>query len=224
MIRIFHIAAKDLRSEFRTKQMLNAMVLFSLLVIVVFSITFAPILGSSKDVAMVAPGVLWIAFIFAGSIGLSRSFTSELENGCFEGLKLCPISRSSIYSGKMLANLILMLIVEAISIPLFAILFNYSIVGFVWLCLVFVLGTFGFVCVGTLLSALTVNTRTREILLPVLLLPLLLPALIPAAMATGTILAGGSLSAISQELRLLLVYDLVFFLIAQLVFEYVIQD
>ncbi|ABE51922.1 heme exporter protein CcmB [Methanococcoides burtonii] len=224
MIRILYIAAKDLKEEFRTKQMLNSMVLFSLLVIVVFSITFAPILGSSQDVAMVAPGVLWIAFIFAGSIGLSRSFVAELENGCLEGLKLCPISRSAIYTGKMVANLLLMLLVEIITVPLFAIMFNYSITGYFWLAIIIFLGTVGFVCVGTLLSALTVNTRTREILLPVLLLPLLLPALIPAVMATGSILIGASYGDITQELRLLLVYDIVFFLVAQLVFEYVIQD
>jgi heme exporter protein B len=90
MTRIFDIAAKDLKEEFRTKQMLNSMVIFSLLVIVIFSISFGSILGSSENVEMIAPGVLWIAFIFAGSIGLSRSFVAELENGCLEALKLCP--------------------------------------------------------------------------------------------------------------------------------------
>lgn len=224
MIRILDIAAKDLKEEFRTKQMLNSMVIFSLLVIVIFSISFGSILGSSEKVAMVAPGVLWIAFIFAGSIGLSRSFVAELENSCLEGLKLCPVSRSVIYTGKAVANIVLMLIVELITIPLFVILFNYNIDGLLLLALVIALGTIGFVCVGTLLSALTVNTRTREILLPVLLLPLVLPVLIPAVMATGSALSGGSIWDISQELRLLVVYDVVFFLVAQLVFEYVIQD
>ncbi|SES70552.1 heme exporter protein B [Methanococcoides vulcani] len=224
MIRILDIAAKDLKEEFRTKQMLNSMVIFSLLVIVIFSISFGPILGSSENVEMVAPGVLWIAFIFAGSIGLSRSFVAELENGCLEGLKLCPVSRAAIYTGKAVANIVLMLIVEIITIPIFVILFNYNIGGLFLPGLVIALGTIGFVCVGTLLSALTVNTRTREILLPVLLLPLVLPVLIPAVMATGSALSGASMGDISQELRLLLVYDVVFFLVAQLVFEYVIQD
>ncbi|MBW6470276.1 MAG: heme exporter protein CcmB [Methanosarcinaceae archaeon] len=224
MIRSLHIAAKDLKAEFRTKQMLNSMVIFSLLVIVIFSISFGDLLGDSKIVSQLAPGVLWISFTFAGMLGLSRSFASELENGCLEGLKLCPVDTSAIYNGKIISNAVIMFLVEIITVPLFVVLFNFNITGLFELAIVILLGTIGFISVGTLLSALTVNTRTRELLLPVLLLPVIIPVIIPAVVATGKILTNGDISDISGELRLLLVYDVIFFVIAQLVFEYAIGD
>jgi len=224
MIRSLYIAAKDLKAEFRTKQMLNSMAIFSLLVIVIFSISFGDLLSDSKIITQLAPGVLWISFTFAGMLGLSRSFAAEIENGCLEGLKLCPVDRSAIYTGKMISNTVLMFVVEMITVPLFAIMFNYSIKGAFGLAIIIMLGTIGFISVGTLLSALTVNTRTRELLLPLLLLPVIIPVIIPAVIATGKVLAGAGIAEISGEMRLLLVYDIVFFVIAQLVFEYAIED
>ena len=224
MIRSLYIAAKDLKAEFRTKQMLNSMVIFSLLVIVIFSISFGNLLGDSEIVSQLAPGVLWISFTFAGMLGLSRSFASELENGCLEGLKLCPVDRSAIYNGKIISNAVIMFLVEIITVPLFIVLFNFNISGFFGLAIVILLGTIGFISVGTLLSALTVNTRTRELLLPILLLPVIIPVIIPSVLATGKILTNGDISDISGELRLLAVYDVIFFVIAQLVFEYTIGD
>ncbi|WP_321428614.1 heme exporter protein CcmB [uncultured Methanolobus sp.] len=224
MKKSLYIAAKDLRSEFRTKQMLNSMLIFSLIVIVIFSISFGDVLSQTELVGKLAPGVLWVAFTFAGTLGLSRSFAGEMENGCLEGLKLSPTDRSSIYIGKTISNVVLMFIVELLTIPIFVVLFNYNISGIPGLALVIFLGTFGFVSVGTLLSALSASTRAREIMLPVLLLPLIIPVIIPAVMATGTILADGGISSISSELRLLVVYDLVFFVVGQLVFEYTVMD
>ncbi|MDY0387282.1 MAG: heme exporter protein CcmB [Methanolobus sp.] len=219
-----HIAAKDLKSEFRTKQMLNSMLIFSLVVIVIFSISFAELLSQPEMLVKLAPGVLWIAFTFAGTLGLSRSFADEMENGCLEGLKLSPIDRSSIYIGKTISSAILMFIVELLTIPIFIVLFNYNITGILGLAIIIFLGTFGFVSVGTLLSALSTSTRAREIMLPVLLLPLIIPVIIPAVMATGKVLVDGDIGNIGSELRLLLVYDLIFFVAGYLVFEYTIMD
>jgi heme exporter protein B len=219
-----YIAAKDLRSEFRTKQMLNSMLIFSLIVIVIFSISFGDVLSQTELVGKLAPGVLWVSFTFAGTLGLSRSFAGEMENGCLEGLKLSPIDRSSIYIGKTISNAALMFIVELLTIPIFVVLFNYNISGVPGLALVIFLGTFGFVSVGTLLSALSASTRAREIMLPVLLLPLIIPVIIPAVMATGTILTDSGIGGIASELRLLVVYDLIFFVVGQLVFEYTVMD
>lgn len=224
MIKSLHIAAKDLKSEFRTKQMLNSMLIFSLVVIVIFSISFAELLSQPEILAKLAPGVLWIAFTFAGTLGLSRSFAAEMENGCLEGLKLSPIDRSSIYTGKTISSAILMFIVELLTIPIFIVLFNYNITGILGLAIIIFLGTFGFVSVGTLLSALSTSTKAREIMLPVLLLPLIIPVIIPAVMATGTILTDGGIGDITSELRLLIVYDLIFFVVGQLVFEYTVMD
>ncbi|WP_406657187.1 heme exporter protein CcmB [Methanolobus sp. ZRKC2] len=224
MLKSLHIAAKDLKAEFRTKQMLNSMVIFSVLVIVIFSISFGDLLGQKEIVDRLAPGVLWIAFVFAGTLGLSRSFTSETENGCLEGLKLCPVDRGAIYTGKTISSAVIMFAVEILTIPVFIILFNYSIPNIAGLALVIIPGTLGFVIVGTLLSALTVNTRAREIMLPILLLPLVIPVIIPAVLATGTILTDGGINSIVSELRLLIVYDLIFFVLGQLVFEYTVMD
>ncbi len=219
-----YLAWKDLLMEFRTKQMLNSMVIFSLLVIVIFNYSFSNILFN-VDVADIAPGILWIAFTFAGMLGLSRSFSSEMEEGCLDGLKLCPVDPSTIYLGKVVSNLVIMFLIEAIIVPLFIVLFNFSDVkGLAGLIVIILLGTIGFILVGTLFSALTVNMRTREILLPVILFPIIIPLIMSAVMATQKVLSTGDLFTAINEIKLLVVYDLVFFIAAQLVFEYVIED
>ena len=219
-----YLAWKDLLMEFRTKQMLNSMVIFSLLVIVIFNYSFSNILFNI-EVADIAPGILWIAFTFAGMLGLSRSFSSEMEEGCLDGLKLCPVDPSTIYLGKVVSNLVIMLLIEAIIVPLFIVLFNFSdVMGLGGLIVIILLGTIGFILVGTLFSALTVNMRTREILLPVILFPIIIPLILSAVMATQKVLSTGDLFSAIDEIRLLVVYDLVFFIAAQLVFEYVIED
>jgi len=219
-----YLAWKDLLMEFRTKQMLNSMVIFSLLVIVIFNYSFSNILFN-LEVADIAPGILWIAFTFAGMLGLSRSFASEMEEGCLDGLKLCPVDPSTIYLGKVVSNLVIMFMIEAIIVPLFIVLFNFSDVkGLAGLIVIILLGTIGFILVGTLFSALTVNMRTREILLPVILFPIIIPLIMSSVMATQKVLSTGDLFSAIDEIRLLVVYDLVFFIAAQLVFEYVIED
>jgi len=219
MRRCLNIAWKDVRAEFRTKQMLNSMLLFALLIVTIFSFAFGPY---PERVERLAPGVLWVAFTFAGMLGLSRSFASEKEQGCLDGLKLCPVDRSAIYIGKVVSNLILMFIMEGVTVPIFIVLFDYSIPNLWEVCTIILLGTLGFVFVGTLLSALTVNTRTREILLPVILFPVLVPVIVSAVSATTKVLSG-TLN-ILDELRILATYDAIFFIVALLIFEYTIED
>lgn len=229
-MKFLEIAKKDLKAEFRTKQMLNSMVIFALLVIVIFSFAFgneASIFVSNlnkKIVDLLAPGMLWIAFTFAGMLGLSRSFAGEKEEGCLEGLKLCPVDRSEIYNGKVLSNAVLMFLMEMATLPIFVVLFSYDIKNIPGLFVIIILGTLGFIFVGTLLSALTVNTRTREILLPVILFPVLIPVILSAVAATGKMLANGDFSDIAGEMQILVVYDIIFFVVAQMVFEYTIED
>jgi heme exporter protein B len=229
-MKFLEIAKKDLKQEFRTKQMLNSMVIFALLVIVIFSFAFGNESSifikdiNKKVIDLLAPGMLWIAFTFAGMLGLSRSFAGEKEEGCLEGLKLCPVDRAEIYNGKVISNAVLMFLMEITTIPIFVVLFNYDLKNIPGLTLVIILGTFGFIFVGTLLSALTVNTRTREILLPVILFPVLIPVILSAVTATGTLLSSGEISQIWGELQILAIYDIIFFIVAQLVFEYTIED
>lgn len=223
MIRSLYISAKDLRTELRTKQVLNSMLVFSIVVMVIFSLSLSDVLSDSSVIDRLAPGLLWIAFIFAGMLGITRTFASETENGCLEGLRLCPVDSAAIYTGKAISSMCLMLIVEIATVPVFMVLFNYNIPDIPVMAIVILLGTAGFSAVGTLLSALTVNTRTREILLPVLLLPLLVPVLIPAVLATGKILAGDGIFEIITELRLMAVYDIVFFTLARLLFDHTLE-
>lgn len=220
MKRCIAIAKKDLTAEFRTKQMLNSMLMFALLIILIFSFSFKDSLGDHDRITELAPGMLWITFIFAGMLGLSRSFALEQEENCIEGLLLCPVDRSTIYVGKLISNLVLMLIIEIPAIPIFMFLFSYTFVNLFWLALVILLGTIGFLTVGTLLSALTLNATTRELLLPVLLLPILFPMLFVLVPATSKVLT--VVSAI-PEIRVLCVYDIVFFMLSLIVFEYAIE-
>ncbi len=229
-MKFLEIAKKDLKQEFRTKQMLNSMMIFALLVIVIFSFAFGNESSifikdiNKKVIDLIAPGMLWIAFTFAGMLGLSRSFAGEKEEGCLEGLKLCPVDRAEIYNGKVISNAVLMFLMEITTVPIFVVLFNYDLKNIPGLVLVIILGTFGFIFVGTLLSALTVNTRTREILLPVILFPVLIPVILSAVTATGTMLSSVDITDIWGELQILAIYDIIFFVVAQLVFEYTIED
>jgi heme exporter protein B len=214
------IARKDLLTEWRGREIISATLVFSLLVIVIFNFTFQM---RRIDLPALAPGMLWVAFTFAGTLGLNRSFAVEKDRGSLEGLMLAPVDRSAIYLGKMLANLLLMLLSEAILLPLFAVLFNMPFARLVAVVPVVLLGTVGFVAVGTLLAAVAIHTRAREVMLPVLLFPTLIPVIIAAVQATGDVLRGEAFSALTPELTVLVAYDAILFVVAWLSFEYVIE-
>jgi heme exporter protein B len=214
------IARKDLLTEWRGREIISATLVFSLLVIVIFNFTFQM---RRIDLPSLAPGMLWVAFTFAGTLGLNRSFAVEKDRGSLEGLMLAPVDRSAIYLGKMLANLLLMLLSEAILLPLFGVLFNMPFARLAAVVPVVLLGTVGFVAVGTLLAAVAIHTRAREVMLPVLLFPTLIPVIIAAVQATGDVLRGDALSALTPELTVLVAYDAILFVVAWLSFEYVIE-
>lgn len=219
--RVAAIAAKDLRAELRTKQMSSAMLIFAFLVIVIFAFAFDP---TRQNLSYILPGVIWVAFFFAAMLGLNRSFVAEKVNDCLHGLMLAPVDRSAIYFGKVLANLAFTLVVEAVSLPVFFVLFNYTLEGS-WLLLgaVVVLATFGFIAVGTFLAALSANTRTSEILLPVILFPVAVPVVIGAVQATRGILAGAAGGEYLPWFGVLGVYGVVFLAVPFLLFDYVLE-
>ena len=179
-------AIKDLRIEFRTKHMMNAMVIFALMMVLAFRFSLNEI---EVDLNAVAPAILWITFIFMGMFGLSASFTREKDKETLSGLLLCPTTRSAIYLGKVISNSVVMFIIECAVIVLFALFFNYSYPGdFLSLILIIILGTIGYVIVGTLISAISINTKSREVLLPIMLIPLVIFTIImPSITATSTI-------------------------------------
>ena len=160
---------------------------------------------------------------FAGTLGLSRSLAREQQTGCIDGLLLMPMDRSAIFFGKAIGNLIFMIVVEIVLLPLFSALFDVPLLrpGVV---LVVALGTIGYAAVGTLLAAIAVNTRAREVMLPVLLLPLAVPALIAAVQATGGLVEGATLGEVGGWVRLLVVYDLIVVAVSMLTFGYVVEE
>ncbi len=214
------IAGKDLLTEWRGREVISATLVFSLLTFVIFNFAFEL---QRVDLPVVAPGILWVAFTFAGTLGLNRSFAVEKDRGSLSGLMLAPVDRSAIYLGKMTANVLLMLITEAILLPLFIVLFNMRISALISVIPVVILGTVGFVAVGTLLAAVAMHTRAREVMLPVLLFPTLMPVIIVAVQATGRLLSGDSLTVLGPELGVLLAYDAILFVVAWLSFEFVVE-
>jgi len=214
------IAWKDLAAELRSRELLSAMLVFSLLVILIFNFALELDIATRRTVTS---GVLWTTFAFAGTLGLNRSMAVEKDRGCLDGLLLAPVDRSAIYFGKVVSNLAFMLIVEAIVLPIYSVLYNVNLFQ-PGLLLVILLGSVGYVAVGTLLSSMAVQTRTRDVLLPILLFPVVVPILIAAVKASGGYLTGANMDEILPWLNLLIAYDVIFTAIAFMVFDYVVEE
>ena len=220
--KISAIVLKDIVAELRTKEMFSAMFVFAVLVIVVFNFAF-DLRVSGERVREVAPGALWVAFAFAGILGLNRAFASEKDGGCLEGLLLAPVDHTAIYFGKMISTALFMVVVEALMLPVFTAFFGVNLFD---LRLVFIvlLGTVGFAGVGTILSAMTAQTRAREVLLPILLLPVAAPVLIAAVKATAGILDGLTMTEIATWWQLLLAFDVLFPAVAFMTFDFIVKE
>ena len=218
LMQVQTILWKDIRCELRSKQTWMSMGLFALLVLVIFNFAFDLRVDNK---AAIAPGALWVAFVFASLLGLGRTITSEQENGLMDRLMLCPVDRKAIYVAKLLGNLIFIAVVEVIALPVFAALFNVPLFTGQLLPIV-LLGTLGIATIGTLFSTIAAATRARELLLPILVFPLIVPVVIGAVRATGALMA----PSIDEPpwLGLMLAFDLIFLSISLLVFEYVIED
>jgi heme exporter protein B len=214
------IIRKDLTAEWRSRELFTAMLVFALLVILIFN--FAMELDARAR-ASVTSGVLWVTFAFAGTLGLNRSMATEKDRGCLDGLLLAPVDRAAIYFGKSIGNLVFMLIVEIIVLPIYSVLYNTNLFK-PGLLLVILLGSIGYVAVGTLLSTMAVQTRTRDILLPILLFPLAIPVLIAAVKASGGFLQDLEISEILNWINLLIVYDVIFIAVSFMIFDYVVEE
>ena len=211
---------KDLITEWRSRENLSAMLIFALLVILVFN--FALELDIEAQETLSA-GVLWTTFIFAGTIGLNRSLAVEKDRGCLDGLLLAPVDRSVIFFGKAVGNLLFMLIVEIIVLPVYSFLYGTAVFqpGFLSIVL---LGSIGYVAVGTLLATMVVQVRTRDILLPIILFPLALPVIIAAVKASQGFLSLAPLTEITPWINILVVYDLIFIAAAYMAFDFVLEE
>jgi heme exporter protein B len=214
------VVQKDLAAEFRSRELLSAMLVFSLLVILIFNFALELDIKTRQSVTA---GVLWTTFAFAGTLGLNRSMAIEKDRGSMDGLLLAPVDRAVIYFGKVISNLAFMLIVEAIVLPLYSVLYNVNLLQ-PGLLGVILLGSIGYTAVGTLLAAMSVQTRTRDVLLPILLFPVAIPVLLAAVKASGGLLNNAPLPEILAPLNLLIVYDVIFIAVAFMVFDYVVEE
>lgn len=216
------IAKKDLYSELKTKQVLATMIIFAGLVILVFSFAFDPANNTTKAVI---PGVIWVIIVFSGILGLNRSFISEQRNDTMQGLMIAPLDASSIFLGKLLANFSMILVVELVSLPFLFLLFDFKMYGgFGYLILVLVIGSFGFISIGTFLAALAANSKSSEMLLPLLLFPVTSPILIGAVQATKIILTNiEKLSSAMAWIQLISAYDVIFFVLCFILIDYVLE-
>jgi heme exporter protein B len=212
---------KDLLVERRSKETLNGLFFFALLLLFVFQFAIGP---DRERLAGTLPGLLWLGFILSGLLALGRTFVAERENDCWEGLVLAPGDKSAVYVGKLAGNLLLMLAVEAILLVLFGVFFNLDLGGALpGLAVVIGLGTVGFAAVGTLFAAMTAQVRARELLFPVLLLPVQAPVLLATVKATEAVLLGEPLASVAHWLKLLAAADVVYVAVGVLTFDFVLE-
>ena len=218
---VLAVAGKDLTLELRTRERLVSMLTFAVLVAVVFSFALDPAVRARS----VAGAMLWVTILFAGMLGLGRSFTMEQEQDAMTGVLLAPVDRGALYLGKLLANLVLLAAVELVVFPVYALFFQLSYwPGLGGLALVVGLASIGFMALGTLFSAVSANTRMGETLLPILLLPLLIPVVIFAAGATQRLLLARPLAEVMGSVRMLAAFDLIFLIVCTLAFGSVVED
>ena len=212
---------KDLLAEWRSRDRLPAMAVFALLTVVV--LRFSQPGGSLGGDPATAPGLLWVAYVFAAVLGMNRAFALELENEALTGLALAPVDRGWIFLGKAIANLLFLLVAQVTTAVFFAVLFDVDLAAVALPFLgIAALGAVGLTATGTLFAGISVRTRYRELMLPLLLFPVLVPLLVGAVQATASLLGEGEASG--GALQLLVVYDGVFLIASFLLFEYVLDE
>ena len=212
---------KDLLTERRSKESLNGLLFFTLLLLFIFQFALGP---DRERLRAAVPGLLWLGLVLAGLLGLGRTFIAERDNDCWEGLRLTPGDKSAIYLGKFLGNFVLMVAVEALLLALFAFFYDVDLGPALGkLAVVLFLGTIGLAAMGTLFAAMTANLRARELLFPVLLLPAQVPVLLATVSATEAALLGQPLSEVSHWLKLLAGADVVYVAIGIMTFEFILD-
>lgn len=216
---VITVVRKDLRSELRSRELVGSMGLFTLLSILVFS--FALELNRDTREEVIG-GVLWVTLVFASILGLNRSLAQEREQGNLDAMMIAPVSRIAIYTGKMLGNLLFTLVVGLLLLPLMTVLYNVTMTQPLMFGVLF-LGVTGLSSMGTLLATMTVQTRSRETLLPIAMLPVALPIILTVVRATGEVIAGNTEEALSS-LLILVIVDIIYVTLAALLFEFVTEE
>ncbi len=214
---------KDLRIEWRTKEMLSSLAVLA--VLLVLTLTFAGQAGTVGASAGRLAGALWVAFLFAGLLGIQRSFLLERENQCLAGLLVSPVDATSLFLAKLVGNVIVLGLMQALIVPLGALFMGSGMAANLpALAVVLALGNIGFAAVATVFAAAAVRTRAREVMLPLLVLPLLLPLVILVVKATGAVLGGTSLGEVGPSLTYLLAFDAIYCTAGWMLFEFVVRE
>lgn len=215
----FHHLKKDTRIEWRSKDATNAMLFFALLVAVIFSFVFDPTADESRRIA---GGIIWIAFLFASTLAVNQTWARELHNGVLDALRIAPAPMNAILIGKALGNFLFVSLIQLLVWPVFVVFYNLHVVGSMWqLITVMLLGSWALVMNGTFFTALSMRTRNREVMLPLLLFPISIPALLVMVEATTAVLAGDS--SPSMWMKILAAYDIVFTTAGLMLFETVLE-
>lgn len=217
------ILKKDLRCEFRTKEVFNSSVVFALLVVVVFSMAFEP---TSEQARALSGGLLWVAFVFAAMLALSRTFAREVPNDCMLGLQMAPIAPAAIYVGKLFSNLLFLLLLEIVLLPVFAVFYNVRLGEHAFvLGEIVLLGSWGLSAVGTTFSGIATTVRLRELMLPVLLFPIEIPLVVSLVEATTAVLQGTDPAIqVGTWLRICFGFNVIFTILSLLLFEHILED
>ncbi len=219
---VLALLAKDLKTEWRTREIFTSMFVFAVLVLVVFNFAIG---ADTELIRQVASGVMWVALLFATVLGLQRAGQMESEEDSLQGVLLALHDRSALFIAKMIAQMLYLLVVVVCILPLCGIWFRIDFlvcIGALWI--VFALGMLGLSIVGTLFAMITLHTRAREVMLPMLFLPVSVPLTIAAVYATAQLIAGKSLGDITDYLTLMVIFDIVFFVLTLIVFDYVVED
>ena len=216
------IVWKDFITELKTRELFSSMFIFALLVIIIFIFSINLSIVKASEIG---PGVMWVAFLFAGTIGLNRSFMLEKEKDCLQGLLIAPVDRTALYFGKLISNFSFLLIMEFLILPIFMIFFNIDLIPHL-LPLIYVIfaGTLGFCTIGTLLSSLSANLKSRDIMLPMLLYPLIIPIIIGSVRMTSQVIAGEPLSSMTNWLSLVLCFDVIYIAVSIMIIDFVLEE
>lgn len=218
--KVWTLAAKDIRTELRTKEIFGAMAAFSVLAIVIFGLAFDLRVPDTK---MVVPGVLWVILLFGGVLGLNRSFGSEVEQKTLGALLLAPMERSAIFFGKVLGSFVMLIATQLLILPTILIIYDVNLFR-LWIIIGLVLGVFGYTVVGALFAALTGGVRSRETLLPIMMLPVMVPLFLAGVGLTAAVLDESTFAEFRHWVGMLIAYDLLFVIICFLVFDLIWED
>ena len=219
---IWTLLLKDLRIEWRQRETLASVCVFGLLVVFLCDFAFEP---AGEESLRLLPGVLWIAFVFAGILGFNRSFAAERENSCLEGLRLTPVEPGLIYLAKMAANFVFLTIAEIVIVFAASLWYNFSFLPiFTGFAAIVLLGTLGYVAVGVTFGAVAANTRMREVMLPVLQFPVAIPVFIGGIEATTSVLKGDTPAHYLSWIKLLAAFAIIFTVLSFMLFEFVLEE